>query len=846
MSEASIDNRETGSSGANTMWSRGPMLAAFLAIVLAGTVGALAYTVGRGGDPYMIIGLGVLALIGLFALFAALAGLITLSGAEKADPLMALVLDQAEEACAVTDKAGTVIYANDAYRRLARVPGASGPSTIETLYAGHPEIAEQIYRVVQAGYAGTPHTEPVRLAPGSSAAGAREDHPVWLKISATPLRDAGQASTVWRVADVSEEREEQEGAFVQLQHIIDYLDHAPAGFFSADSAGRVQYLNATLAGWLNIDLGVTTGGTLSLADVLGADGARMVRQVEGAAGATAIESLDMTLRGGDGRALPVRVIHRAVFDAGGAVQASQSLVLDHRVESMPEISGGKTEKRFARFFNSAPIGIALLTGDGEIVNANAGFMRVVGKAAKRGRPLASFIAEDERERLAEALERAQSAAGPGVPVDVTFAGDEERPGEIHLSPLEEGDDEAGLIAYAFDRSEQRALEQQFTQSQKMQAIGQLASGVAHDFNNMLTAIIGDSDLLLMRHRPTDPSFHEIMNIKQSANRAANLVRHLLAFSRQQTLRPEVFSLKEAIAELANLLKRLLGEKIELKTDLGTDIWTVKADYNQFEQVIINLSVNARDAMGDGGTLTIRTANVSKTESAVIHPDVMPAGEYVLCEIADTGTGMPPEVLAKIYEPFFTTKEVGKGTGLGLSSVYGIVKQTGGFIFCDSKPGKGTAFQIYLPRHDKAPEPIAAAEEEGKAPAPPAKKDLTGAGTIMLVEDEDVVRASTSRALTSRGYTVIEATSGIHALEIIDQDKPEIDLVVSDVVMPEMDGPAMLEEFKSRGLGLKVIFMSGYAEDTFRKTLEENPNIAFLAKPFTIKDLAATVKTAMES
>ena len=243
---------------------------------------------------------------------------------------------------------------------------------------------------------------------------------------------------------------------------------------------------------------------------------------------------------------------------------------------------------------------------------------------------------------------------------------------------------------------------QIAQGQKMQAVGQLAGGIAHDFNNMLTAIIGFSDFLLMNHRPTDPAFQDIMNIKQNANRAAGLVRQLLAFSRQQTLRPQKLALGDVLSELSILLSRLLGENIELKLDQASDLWPVKADLHQFEQVIINLAVNARDAMPDGGKLVIRTANVSESRSrASSATQHLPPGEYVLIEVSDTGTGMTPEVMQKIFEPFFSTKEIGRGTGLGLSTVYGIVKQTGGYIFPESEPGRGTTMRVYLPRYIEA-------------------------------------------------------------------------------------------------------------------------------------------------
>ena len=279
----------------------------------------------------------------------------------------------------------------------------------------------------------------------------------------------------------------------------------------------------------------------------------------------------------------------------------------------------------------------------------------------------------------------------------------------------------------------------------MQAVGQLAGGIAHDFNNVLTAIIGFSDLLLANHRPTDPAFQDIMNIKQNANRAAGLVRQLLAFSRQQRLRPQVLSLNDVLADLTILLGRLLGEKTEFDLQHGRDLWLVKADLHQFEQVVINLAVNARDAMPDGGKLTVRTANVSERDSEKLDHAGMEPGEYVLCEVTDTGTGMPPEVMDKIFEPFFSTKEVGKGTGLGLSTVYGIIKQTGGYVYPHSDgKGLGTTFRIYLPRH--VGEDAEETEESGDAVS--GKKqtagDLTGSGTILLVEDEEAVRSFAAR------------------------------------------------------------------------------------------------------
>jgi two-component system cell cycle sensor histidine kinase/response regulator CckA len=299
-----------------------------------------------------------------------------------------------------------------------------------------------------------------------------------------------------------------------------------------------------------------------------------------------------------------------------------------------------------------------------------------------------------------------------------------------------------------------------------------------------------------------------------------------------------------MSDLGNLLGRVLGEKVELKINHGRDLGLVLVDINQFEQVVINLAVNARDAMPKGGTLTVRTYNVSAEESRSLGPEFMTPGEYVALEVQDTGSGIPPDILNKIWEPFFSTKEVGKGTGLGLSTVYGIVKQTGGFIFCDSEVGKGTTFRIYLPRHHPAPEQPAAAVE---APAAVARSsDHTGKGRILLVEDEDAVRAFAVRALTSRGYTVIEADSGERALEKIEDSPEGFELILSDVVMPEMDGPTMLRELRKRGVKTKVIFVSGYAEDAFEKNLEGQTDFAFLPKPFSLKQLVEKVKEVMES
>jgi two-component system cell cycle sensor histidine kinase/response regulator CckA len=324
------------------------------------------------------------------------------------------------------------------------------------------------------------------------------------------------------------------------------------------------------------------------------------------------------------------------------------------------------------------------------------------------------------------------------------------------------------------------------------------------------------------------------------------VRQLLAFSRRQTLRPQVLDLGDALSDLTMLLRRLIGEKVKLDLVHGRDLWPVKVDVSQFEQVIVNLAVNARDAMPDGGKLTVRTVNVTSEESGHLAYKGMPAADYVRIDITDTGTGIPADIVDKIFEPFFSTKEVGKGTGLGLSTVYGIVKQTGGFIYVDSEAGRGTSFHIFLPRHHPEQEvqsdPPAAPKETAAAPKPRA--DLTGQGTILLVEDEEGLRSLNARGLRSRGYSVIEASNGVEALEALEEKNGAVDLVVSDVVMPEMDGPTLLKTMRGRNPDLKIIFVSGYAEDAFEKSLPKNQQFAFLPKPFSLSQLVAAVKETM--
>jgi two-component system, cell cycle sensor histidine kinase and response regulator CckA len=829
-------------------------LVLLVAVALVGAATALLFIGRTHADPYIVGVLAVLAMVGVFALFAAAAGILRFAGQDKANPLIKSVLDGAFDGLVVTDAAGRVIYANAAYLNLVDAVDAADVRPIERVFIGDPDVSEALYRLLKAAREGRRLQEEVRVA------GLRGEPARWLRLRVRPLgADKREARlTVWAIADVTRERERQENIFQELQHAIDYLDHAPAGFFSVDAGGEIGYLNATLASWLDHDLAQVGSGGLKLADIVAGDGAVLLTALSGAPSDVKTEVLDIDLKTRGGRTVPVRLFHKVAFGADGVPGPSRTLVLN-RARNDGTDPQRAAEVRFMRFFHNTPMAIATVDKSGRIARTNARFARLFQGVSKGedDRSILAFVAERDRPGLETAIRRAAEGQGDIAPVEAALAGGAERWAHFFVSAIEEEQrDTEAAIVYALDMTKQRELEAQFAQSQKMEMVGKLAGGIAHDFNNVLSAIMMATDFLLNAHKPTDPSFQDIMQIKQNANRAASLVRQLLAFSRRQTLRPQVLDLGEALSDLTMLLRRLIGEKVALDVVHGRDLGPVKVDISQFEQVIVNLAVNARDAMPDGGKLSVRTVNVAARECGRFAYKGMPAADYVLVEVTDSGTGIAPDVIDKIFEPFFSTKEVGKGTGLGLSTVYGIVKQTGGFIYVDSELGKGTTFRIFLPRHVPTAEELASeqsvpadaaagksAAAVGDAARAPAT-DLTGQGTILLVEDEEGLRALNARGLASRGYTVLEAGNGVEAIEVLEGRSGEIDLVVSDVVMPEMDGPTLLKELRRRKPDMKIIFVSGYAEDAFEKNLPEPGQFAFLPKPFTLKQLVAAVKETM--
>jgi two-component system cell cycle sensor histidine kinase/response regulator CckA len=648
----------------------------------------------------------------------------------------------------------------------------------------------------------------------------------------------------WQIADVTSEKSVEAERMNRLEASIAAFDAMPAGFMWVSADGAILHINAAFEQWLGYPHGALRGRTLGLADLAGVEGLRLLKHMATISEADQrIIDLDLTRR--DGRIVALTLLVEPIGEH--AEQGFTITAINRQTTGL--VDRGHQDVRASQFFQSAPFGIAALDAEGRIANCNTAFMQMV----LDGKPAQDVLAAEALSRTAEPEERAQIddglaevLAGRGniQPIEITAGESRQFTRRIYLSPLAAVQGGAAAALYVMDATEQKTLESRVAQAQKMEAVGNLAGGIAHDFNNVLTAIIGFSDLLLQTHRPSDAAYRDIKNIQSAANRAAGLVKGLLGFSRKQTQRVSVFNLSELTSDMLPVLKTQCGEKIELKIHAERDLWYVRADSDQLYQVILNLVRNARDAMPKGGKLSVRTRNVTERESQKMRDVVgFTPGEYVLVEVADTGTGMSPEVMAKVFEPFFTTKGVGKGTGLGLASVYGIVKQSGGFIQPESELGKGTAFKIFLPRHfveegdevDTAvTKTIAAAKPELKA------TDLTGTGRVLLVEDEVEVRQFAVRALKRQGYQVIEAADGVEALELMAENEGLIDIVVSDVVMPEMDGPSLFKELRKRNPSIKVIFVSGYPNEAFRESMGSD-DFAFLPKPFSLPQLAAKVK-----
>ncbi len=779
--------------------------------------------------------LGGLAITAL-AIVAALVSMVRL---RRAYALQHDIFGAVPQPHQVVDEFGRTLLVNDAFIEFFGESERPAPELLAEELAGEEDARGQLDRLAAKARNGVAGSLELRVRPR----GATDGPPEWRYVVAYPVVER-PGTVLWMVNDITLRRQMEQVVKEEQESFVDLLENAPVGFYSVDEHGRFIFANRTLCDWLGLSHEDMENSMICLHDVIAEALPFDTPPYHPFPEAEAARGEVMLVDGEEGR-FQVAIRQDVVTGADGHVLRTRSVVHNLSRERAVAEALERSVQRFERFFIDAPVGIALLDSAGHLTECNSVFAGLVGQSAEdlAGRSLFDLVKPEHQERIRAALKPASGETAPAVrgAIEAHLIGARETACAIYLNVVtDSAGAPSGFIAHFIDTTEQKKLEDQFAQSQKMQAVGQLAGGIAHDFNNLLTAMIGFSDLLLLRHRPGDQSFADIMQIKQNANRAANLVRQLLAFSRQQTLQPKRLNPTDILAELSHLLRRLLGENMELKMVHGRDLGMVRADQGQLEQVIINLAVNARDAMPDGGTVEIRTSNVTLRDELKRGGEAAPAGDYVLIEVEDNGCGIDPENLDRIFDPFFSTKEIGAGTGLGLSTVYGIVKQSDGYVFVDSKPGQGTTFSIYLP-HSQAAAGTAVVEEQTAKVA----RDLSGMSTVLLVEDEDAVRSFAARALRNKGYEVHEAQSGETALEIIKEKGDTLDILVTDVVMPRVDGPTLVREVRKTHPDLKVIFISGYTEDAFRKKLGEEEGIHFLPKPFSLKQLAAKVKEVIE-
>ncbi len=729
----------------------------------------------------------------------------------------------------ITDSDGKTVYFNDKFKTLCEEVGEPCLQSLSELFPQTEDAFDHLTMLAEQAGKGFSDTLELRSL--------LDDRERWYSVTVQPV-NGWDGYVHWWIREVTEQRFTDRSIREEREKLIDFTDNAPVGFFSVAEDGRFVFVNATLARWLGEDIETILGKDrlhTYLAESL-PDSARPY-DISPKGGAKQIAELRM--KGPGGKTFLASVNQTVVNEQDGRVR-TRAVVHDLTAERAMRLALQASEDRFQRFFEEAPLGVALVDSEGTITDCNLSLAHMLDRSVEEleTKKFEELIAQDDKEILLSAMNRIEQGQKI-APLEINLVGrDKQVTVQLHARKFKGSNN---IVLHFIDLTQQKMLEAQFVQSQKMQAIGQLAGGIAHDFNNLLTAMIGFCDLLLLRHKPGDPSFADIMQIKQNSNRAANLVRQLLAFSRQQTLRPKVQDITDILTEISHLLRRLIGANIELDLIHGQDLGLVKVDEGQMEQVLINLAVNARDAMEGGGRLSISTHFFENNEAVQCGGDKMPPGQWVLIEVRDTGCGIPDENLARIFEPFFTTKSVGQGTGLGLATVYGIIRQTGGYLKVDSEIGKGTSFSIFLPSisdGDAETNTVSMDDSEEKA------SDLTGTERILLVEDEDAVRMFSSRALVNKGYEVLSAESGEAALELMAScDDRAFDLLVTDVVMPNMDGPTLAQRLRQENPGLKIIFISGYTEDKLKDHMGEN--ISFLPKPFTLKQLAAKVKEVLE-
>ncbi len=743
--------------------------------------------------------------------------------------LLKEVLEGSRGGRLITDHADQVLYYNHRFVELCHIDGGGASyDKLVDMFSGNDKASALFSTLSDQAHRGL--TDSIELYCDV------KDYEGWYHVTAQPV--TGHAGYIhWRIDNVTDKYTADRAVHEEREKLIDFTDNAPVGFFSLDQTGAFVFANATFARWVGEDINHLLSRAKFHTYLNDPPQGVMPYDVTEKGGDIQIAELEM--KGAGGRMFRASINQTIMRGADGSIR-TRAVVHDLTSEREMRQALKASEDRFKRFYDEAPLGIILVNKDGLVEDCNSEFARMMGKNTEEieNKHFKLMISEQHREQVLAALEQMSEGQPMAESMEIALVSDKKDASinaQLHARRFSDG---GFTVLHFIDITEQKSLEAQFVQSQKMQAVGQLAGGIAHDFNNLLTAIIGFCDLLLLRHKAGDPSFGDIMQIKQNSNRAANLVRQLLAFSRQQTLRQRVHDITDILTELSHLLRRLIGANIELEMIHGSNLGLVKVDEGQMEQVLINLAVNARDAMDGGGKLTITTENHTNKRARKVMEEKMPAGHWILIKVTDTGCGISEENMSRILEPFFTTKGVGEGTGLGLATVHGIIRQSGGYLDIESVMGKGTTFSIYLPCTNEVE------DDEPSAQQQPQTRDLTGTERILLVEDEAAVRSFSERALVNKGYEVLSAEHGQAALDVYEKEgqKP-IDLLITDVVMPDVDGPTLAKKIREHNPAMKIIFMSGYTEDKLKDHMDDNTY--FLPKPFTLKGLAAKVKEVLE-
>ncbi len=809
-----------------------------LGVVGAGVAIASGPTAGQAGSLLLIslAASGLVFLLWLSRGAGTQVGLFPELGAAEAAGLAAqrsefALLESLDEPALVIEQSGGVIAANSAYLEAANAAGQLGessrPPAMDRLFGADPALSAPMFRLAKAAGAGQSRREELPSAPFGPDRALRR-----LEASVAPL---GQGRALWRLRPIGEPL--QETATSEPRRL--FMDDAPFGFFSARADGVIHYANRALRALL----GVGENESLRVRDLVKDDPNRLLRRDRRGFGP---QRAPVTLRARDG--VETRAAALTVWPAGDMEGGASTFLFFEDGGAEAPLPMSKTEAGAVlvaladdeAVFENAPFGMAVLDSAdpamASILDANPALMEMSQGRATPGVSLGElFDASDGPAALAQHLRAASDR-----PIELQLTG---QPGlSVHLQFSRTHSGRG--IAYIANVSEQRELQQRLAQSEKMREIGTLAGGVAHDFNNLLTVVMQNAEFLLRRHPAGDPDYSELIQINQHALRCQELAAKLTAYARKQTFKREIIDVSGFIANSQELLRRLVGESIPFEVRHGRDLPAIKADPSQIERVLVNLAANARDAMlqsGKGGALSVRTASSTAAQARALGHTPIEDGDYVLIEVSDTGVGIKPEDQAKIFRPFHSTKEAGKGTGLGLATSYGIVKQSGGYIFFESKLGVGTTFRLYLPVYVPTAEDI---EEAAKRERASVRRvvDVSGRGRILIVEDEYGVRQAFVRNLTECGFEVVQAENGEDALEALEAEPGSFDLILSDVSMPVMTGPELLEAAGPELLGkARVVFLSGYAPESFSSVLERHPNVSFLSKPIGATHLAQRVK-----